>query len=1264
MNTKISDKVFRVLFVFVFLLGTVWIPGTNAGAQEPTPNFTVHPEEDFIGGWWGWPSGTPIAFTVDDPSTPENSDYAGTATVRDNQSFGVHIGEFIDIKPGFMVTVSDSISTKSTTVTNMQITTVDPISDTILGTAEPGSTVVSQACEVSGCKWDGTDVTRTVVADSSGNWMANYSVLGNSGEPVFDILPGANIWHTQTDEDGDTTRIQGTVPDPYCIAHPLEDFVDAMEWPEGASILLTLDDPTTQQSPDYTETQVTSYLPDTPVWDRLARFINGAFDVKPGDVVTLTDGTTTKTHIVIDLKVTDFDVDGDKVSGTTDPLATISHVFVCDDNHCSGRTTVADEFGNWTADFSTPGDTSHPETFDIRPGTEGLAIQFDADGATQISWSVPNPRFTVWFEEDNVTGWEWPENIPITLTIDDPFTTDNPDYSDVQYVSPAPWDPENLTVRFATENNINIQPGFNVTISDGTVSKSMTVDNLTVTEINVENDTIVGTSDPGAQIVMFVCAPSDCGGGIGLRSTVANADGNWSINYQVAENPDEETYDIRPGDRFEISSRMSPDEGGTQVRRSAPEPTITARPWFDNNTVAANNWLAGTLLTLTIDDPATSGQSPDFTATFTAKSDPDGGTWTPFRLGSAYVLKPGDHISITGDGITKTTTVADFRITSVDIENEVVTGTAGPGVSEVDVRISTSPTMMRRYVSVTNGIWTADFSVATPEYGTYDIELGDYVTAYWQDSDGDWTTDIWFPYHTTSHPDEDRVEGYGWPLGTPVNIQVDDPVTPGNPDFSGQTAPDMAVGYAAFNLNFHGQYDLKGGDVVTVSQGGIVKTHTVADIAVTSIDSDADTVSGTTNTAWVNIGILSWRGGVYRAGTVDQDGNWSANFGDPGDTSQDIFDIQPGVMGFATYAEEDEDQTWIGWGDLLDTDGDGTTDVFDRCPDDATDACNVLGSAGATIGADGGRLATVNNKVVLNVPSEALEEYTTLSVTDKGGGYELASDQGPMTVVQSYSLQPNGTSFDPPASITFRWDDADDDGIVDGTTVQEAELVLVKDGIAITTSCGANPGCDMTANELTVEVGSLSLFALAAPANQPPVADAGGPYSGKEGSSVRLNASASTDPDNDIATYAWDLDGDGQFDDATGQKPKYKFADNGNYTISVLVTDAYGLQDTDEATVVIKNVAPVVTSITKPTTSRVSKPMTLRAKFKDAGANDTFTATWKWGDGTSSSGTISGNTVTSVHTYNRPGAYLVTIIVTDDDGGVGKGYTLILVRRR
>ena len=52
--------------------------------------------------------------------------------------------------------------------------------------------------------------------------------------------------------------------------------------------------------------------------------------------------------------------------------------------------------------------------------------------------------------------------------------------------------------------------------------------------------------------------------------------------------------------------------------------------------------------------------------------------------------------------------------------------------------------------------------------------------------------------------------------------------------------------------------------------------------------------------------------------------------------------------------------------------------------------------------------------------------------------------------------------------------------------------------------------------------------------------------------------STSTDPDGTIASQAWDLDGDGVFDDGTGATASQHVRDAGHYTVGLQVTDNQG----------------------------------------------------------------------------------------------------------
>jgi len=77
--------------------------------------------------------------------------------------------------------------------------------------------------------------------------------------------------------------------------------------------------------------------------------------------------------------------------------------------------------------------------------------------------------------------------------------------------------------------------------------------------------------------------------------------------------------------------------------------------------------------------------------------------------------------------------------------------------------------------------------------------------------------------------------------------------------------------------------------------------------------------------------------------------------------------------------------------------------------------------------------------------------------------------------------------------------------------------------------------------------------------NNPPNAVAtANPTSGPAPLTVQFTGSGSSDPDGDALSYAWDLDGDGAYDDATAANPRFTYATAGTYTVRLRVTDARG----------------------------------------------------------------------------------------------------------
>ncbi|CRK59608.1 Cytochrome c551/c552 [Alloactinosynnema sp. L-07] len=113
-----------------------------------------------------------------------------------------------------------------------------------------------------------------------------------------------------------------------------------------------------------------------------------------------------------------------------------------------------------------------------------------------------------------------------------------------------------------------------------------------------------------------------------------------------------------------------------------------------------------------------------------------------------------------------------------------------------------------------------------------------------------------------------------------------------------------------------------------------------------------------------------------------------------------------------------------------------------------------------------------------------------------------------------------------------------------------------------------------------IAMGQVKRFRFNA-SDQPPVASiTANPRQGSLPLTVSFSATGSVDPEGGALTYAWDLDNDGAFDDATGATTSRTFTVAGSYDVGVRVSDAGGQFDIARTVVVAGSTPPVVTMAT------------------------------------------------------------------------------------
>ncbi|KAF0188362.1 MAG: PKD domain containing, partial [Desulfobulbaceae bacterium] len=277
------------------------------------------------------------------------------------------------------------------------------------------------------------------------------------------------------------------------------------------------------------------------------------------------------------------------------------------------------------------------------------------------------------------------------------------------------------------------------------------------------------------------------------------------------------------------------------------------------------------------------------------------------------------------------------------------------------------------------------------------------------------------------------------------------------------------------------------------------------------------------------------------------------------------------------------------------------------------------------------RTVTVSGLTASNAPPTA---HVTLSAS---------SGQAPLLV----EFSPDG-SMDPDGTIAFyAWDFGDGESALTSTASHVSHTYTIAGTYVINLTVTDNAG--------GVALAQTTVIVSSPPPNVAPTAMLNlSTSSGRAPMAVEFSAEGSSDSDGTIVSYLWDF-GDGGT--AVTSTASYTYSTAGIYTVTLTVRDNNGTVGKAQSSVTVQAANKLPTAVV--TLSPQSGKAPFDMGFSASGTTDVdgtiVSYAWTFGDG--------GFAVTDIgnHTFTAAGVYIVTLTVTDNNGGVSKAQGTVTV---
>jgi hypothetical protein len=321
------------------------------------------------------------------------------------------------------------------------------------------------------------------------------------------------------------------------------------------------------------------------------------------------------------------------------------------------------------ADGSDEFNCSWSGAYDIQPGDVAEVQYYGPDGhAVDYYLFLPNTRFTVFPEWNYLEGYEWPDGATVDINVgakDECTSSAEAGYPD--------WDPDNTFFSVELPDGCDVAIGDRITVADHQTTRSHTVEDMVVTDVNTETDTVSGTAAFGPEsslLHIWIHERDDS------YMELTALEGTWSADFSA--------FDLIPGMGGRVEM-VDIDGDATAIDWETP-PAMGLRVNYGHDWVESF-YEAGHQVSVTVRD-----SDDNIKATATAFTEPkefwgwesgfavSEGSWDG---GITPDLQPGDWVNASVDnGVTAQVQLGDIQGEVVVFEDRISGTVSAPWIGE------------------------------------------------------------------------------------------------------------------------------------------------------------------------------------------------------------------------------------------------------------------------------------------------------------------------------------------------------------------------------------------------------------------------------------------------------------------------------------------------------------------------------------------------------------------------------------------------------